>query len=107
MTVRSSSQQPYGITVPAHMANAIGSSRESNPSRGICHLRALPLGPVANATYLRKNQRNLSKIYFNQKFVKKCEPKSSLLRGIGQWVDFFETLRLSCVYLPESILPST
>ena len=26
------------------MSNAIGSSRESNPSRRICHLRAVPLG---------------------------------------------------------------
>ena len=29
------------------MSNAIGSSRESNPSRRICHLRAVPLGHVA------------------------------------------------------------
>ena len=30
------------------MSNAIGSSRESNPSRRICHLRAIPLGHVAD-----------------------------------------------------------
>ena len=30
------------------MSNAIGSSRESNPSRRICHLRAVPLGNVAD-----------------------------------------------------------
>ena len=30
------------------MSNAIGSSRESNPSRRICHLRAVPLGHVAD-----------------------------------------------------------
>ena len=30
------------------MSNAIGSSRESNPSRKICHLRAVPLGHVAD-----------------------------------------------------------
>ena len=29
------------------MSNGIGSSRESNPSRTICHLRATPLGHVA------------------------------------------------------------
>ena len=29
------------------MSNAIGSSRESNPSRRICHLHAVPLGHVA------------------------------------------------------------
>ena len=30
-----------------NMSNAIGSSRESNPSRRICHLRPVPLGHVA------------------------------------------------------------
>ena len=30
------------------MSNAIGSSRESNPSCRICHLRAVPLGHVAD-----------------------------------------------------------
>ena len=39
MSLRSSSQQP-----PVYMSNAIGSRRESNPSRRICHLRAVPLG---------------------------------------------------------------
>ena len=42
MSLRSSSQQP-----PV-MSNTIGSSRESNPSRRICHLRAVPLGHVAD-----------------------------------------------------------
>ena len=42
MSLCSSSQQP-----PV-MSNAIGSSRESNPSRRICHLRAVPLGHVAD-----------------------------------------------------------
>ena len=37
VSLRSSSQQPSG-----RMSNAIGSSRESNPSRKICHLRAVP-----------------------------------------------------------------
>ena len=31
-----------------YMSNAIGSSRESNPSRRICHLRAVPLAHVAD-----------------------------------------------------------
>ena len=31
------------------MSIAIGSSRESNPSRRICHLRAVPLGHVADS----------------------------------------------------------
>ena len=31
-----------------NISYAIGSSRESNPSRRICHLRAIPLGHVAN-----------------------------------------------------------
>ena len=43
MSLHSSSQQP-----PGHMSNAIGSSRESNPSRRICHLRAVPLAHVAD-----------------------------------------------------------
>ena len=43
MNLRSSSQQP-----PVNLSNAIGSSRESNPSRRICHLRAVPLGHVAD-----------------------------------------------------------
>ena len=43
MSLRSSSQQLPGI-----MSNAIGSSRESNPSRRICNLRAVPLGHVAD-----------------------------------------------------------
>ena len=30
------------------MSNAIGSSRESNPSRSMCHLRAVPQGHVAD-----------------------------------------------------------
>ena len=30
------------------MSNAIGSSRESNPSRRICNLRAVPLGHAAD-----------------------------------------------------------
>ena len=38
MSLRSSSQQPPGI-----MSNAIGSSRESNPSRTNCNLRLAPL----------------------------------------------------------------
>ena len=41
----SSSQQSSGIQ---YMSHAIGSSRESNPSRRICHLRAVPLGHVAD-----------------------------------------------------------
>ena len=32
------------------MSNAIGSSRESNPSCRICHLSAVPLGYVADKT---------------------------------------------------------
>ena len=44
MNLRSSSQQLPSIL---YMSNAIGSSRESNPSRRICHLRAVPLGRVA------------------------------------------------------------
>ena len=43
VSLRSSSQQH-----PLNMSNAIGSSRESNPSRRICHLRAVPLGHVAD-----------------------------------------------------------
>ena len=31
------------------MSNAIGSSRESNPSRRICHLRTVPLSHVADS----------------------------------------------------------
>ena len=34
------------IQQPPDMSNAIGSSRESNPSRRTCHLRAVPLGHV-------------------------------------------------------------
>ena len=34
------------------MSNAIGSSRELNPARMICHLRAVPLGHVADAVPL-------------------------------------------------------
>ena len=45
MSLRSSSQQPPGRQ---YMSNAIGSSRESNPSRRICHLRVIPFGRVAD-----------------------------------------------------------
>ena len=38
-------------TLTGHMSNAIGSSRESNPSRRICHLRAVPLGHVADNAF--------------------------------------------------------
>ena len=44
------------------MSNAIGSSHESNPSRRICHLRAVPPGhvadkvPVINKTFRASNQ---------------------------------------------------
>ena len=44
MSLRSLSQQPPDVS---YTSNAIGSSRESNPSRRICHLRAIPLGHVA------------------------------------------------------------
>ena len=37
------------------MLNAIGSNRESNPSRGICYLRAVPLGHVADKTNAHRN----------------------------------------------------
>ena len=43
MSLRSSSQQPPVIYVKCDR-----SSRESNPSRRICHLRAVPLGHVAD-----------------------------------------------------------
>ena len=44
MSLRSLSQlQPV-----KYMSNAIGSSRESNPSRRICHLRAASPGHVAD-----------------------------------------------------------
>ena len=43
MSLRSSSQLPPGM----NMSTAIGSSRESNPSRRICHLREVPVGHVA------------------------------------------------------------
>ena len=36
------------------MSNVIGSSRESNPSRGICHLRAVPLGHVISMQQNKK-----------------------------------------------------
>ena len=42
VSLRFSSQQPPGIYWRP-MSNAIGSSRESNPSRRICDLRAIPL----------------------------------------------------------------
>ena len=48
MSLRSSSQEPPGNTVPVYMSNAIGSSRESNPSRRMCQLRAVTLGCVAD-----------------------------------------------------------
>ena len=47
MSLRSSSQQPPTI----YISNAIGYSRESNPSRRICHLRAVPLGHVADMSH--------------------------------------------------------
>ena len=40
------------------MSNAIGSSRESNPSRRICNLRAVPLGHVADMKAQVKRCRN-------------------------------------------------
>ena len=43
VSLRSSNQQLPGI----YMSNAIGSSRESNPSRRICNLHAVPPGYVA------------------------------------------------------------
>ena len=43
MSLRSSSQLP-----PVKYLNAIGSRHELNPSRRICHLRAVPLGHVAD-----------------------------------------------------------
>ena len=33
---------------PVYMSNAIGSSRELNPSRRICHLHAVPLAHVTD-----------------------------------------------------------
>ena len=39
------------------MSNAIGSSRESNPSRRICHLRAIPLGHVADSIHVSINTK--------------------------------------------------
>ena len=47
MSLRSSSQQ-----FPLHTSNAIGSSRELNPSHWICHLRVVLLGHVADLTDL-------------------------------------------------------
>ena len=44
VSLRSLSQQPPGI----YTSNAIGSSRELNPSCRVCHLRAVPQGHVAN-----------------------------------------------------------
>ena len=44
MSLRSSSPQPSG------MSNAIGSSRESNPLRRICHLCVVPFGNVADGS---------------------------------------------------------
>ena len=42
------------------MSNAIGYSRESNPSRKICHLRAVPLVHVADivSNWLTENAKN-------------------------------------------------
>ena len=52
MSLRSASQQPPVIV---YMSNAIGSSRESNPLRRICHLRAAPLGHVADKQTSKQN----------------------------------------------------
>ena len=52
MSLRFLSQQPPGI-----MSNAISSSHESNKSCRICHLRAVPLGHVADVySWHRRNQ---------------------------------------------------
>ena len=41
---------------PVNMLNAIGSSRESNPSRRICNLRAVLLGHVAGISKTNQGQ---------------------------------------------------
>ena len=49
--MRETSKGACALRVSSHllyMSNAIVSSRESNPSREICHLRAVPLGHVAD-----------------------------------------------------------
>ena len=42
------------------MSNAIGSSRESSPSRRICHLRAVPLGHVADAEMIVNVEKQMT-----------------------------------------------
>ena len=49
------------------MPNAIGSSLESNPSRRICHLRAVPLGHVADEGVIK-----LTFVLFYHFYVKSC-----------------------------------
>ena len=45
------------------MSIAIGSSRESNPSRTICHLRAVPLGHVAKPIFSEDLRNAIVKIF--------------------------------------------
>ena len=40
------------------MSNAIDSSRESNPSRRICHLRPVPLGHVPDKLHNHKSNKH-------------------------------------------------
>ena len=67
MSLRSSSQQP-----PVKYVKSIGSSRESNPSRRICHLRAVPLGNVADKSI---------------KHVKSSKWNSHFARCLAHWTD--------------------
>ena len=49
---------------PVYMSNAIGFSRESNSSRKVCHLRAVPLGNVADEK-VRELFENRQEIFKN------------------------------------------
>ena len=80
MSSRSSSQQPRVIY---NTSNAIGSSLESNPSRRICHQRAVPLiGHVSGVVPLVYDIGHITSIV-SGRFGKVPKSGTALFRAIS------------------------
>ena len=95
------------------MSNAIGSSRESKPSRRICHLRAVPPGHVADiklncsgSSHLQYALQRLLQAYFQFKtlvYVRHGQNTAYFMRPAGTYI-LYHFMRPAVTY--RSITPT-
>ena len=86
VSLRSSRQQ-----LSVNMSNANGSSRESNPSRRICHVRAIPLGQCFLIRAKRPNLNNFVAVSTEPNVQFPTPPPQNQVKTKKKVITFFDT----------------